>query len=110
MDWAPRPALHGSAELDLVGDHFAGGALGPVLFIFGSVQMADNRQLFALLDMLGDGCSQAVEAGDAMPFGHLFGIAVCADDGLALGALVAACGETECGDRAALRGGFADAA
>ena len=65
MDWAPRPALHGSAELDLVGDHFAGGALGPVLFIFGSVQVADDGQLLALLDMLGDGCSQAVEAGSA---------------------------------------------
>jgi hypothetical protein len=110
--WAGRacPALHGSAELDLVGDHFARGALGSVLFIFRVVQVADDGQLLALLDMIGDGCGEAVEAGDAVPFGRLFGVAVFTDDGLAFGALVAARGQAEGGDGAALRGGFADAA
>jgi hypothetical protein len=106
--WA-RP-FRQSEKLDLIGDDFAAVVLDAVFVVSAVVDVADDGELLALLHMLGDGGSQAIEAGDAVPLRNLFGIAIFADDGLAFGALVAACGEAESGEGAALGGGFADPA
>jgi hypothetical protein len=86
-------------EVDLLGDDLAAIAVSAILIgPFGVVDATGDHDHCTLGDMLGDAFSDAVEAGDAVPFG--FGLAV------AFGVFEAAsCGERDAGDRGPGLGG-----
>ena len=74
-----RPCI-GLTELDLLGDDFGAAVLHAVFLILAIVNTSNNDELLALRDMFGDGFSQTVEAGDAVPFSILFGMAIFVDN------------------------------
>ena len=108
--WAFALGRLGAAEeVDLLGDDLAAVAvdtrrIGPLRV----VDAALDQELHALLAVLGDRLAEAVEAGDAVPFGVHHAVAVLVADRATFREAGARGGEGEVGDlRAALgRAGF----
>jgi hypothetical protein len=96
--------LRATEEVDLLGDDLAAVAvdtrrIGPLRV----VNAALDQDLHALLAVLGDRLAEAVEAGDAVPFGVHDAVAVLVPDRAAFRQAGARGGEGEVGDlRAAL--------
>lgn len=72
---------------------------------FGVVDAAANQDLHALLAVFLDCLAEAVEGGDAMPFGILNPIAVLVSDGLPFNVAEARGGKREVGDAVAALAG-----
>ena len=92
--------------------HFVGDDLDAVALdvlavrVAGVVDAAPDHDLLALVDVLGDGLADAVEAGDAVPFGVLDPATIGVLEDLALAvALGARGGEAELGDLGAALSG-----
>ncbi|MPL79631.1 hypothetical protein SDC9_25515 [bioreactor metagenome] len=98
--------LRAAQEIDRLGDDLAAvtidpGGVGP----FRVVDAAANQNLHALVAMLLDRLAEAVEAGDAVPFGVLDPIAVLVAQDAAFRIAGARGGQGEVGDAGAALGG-----
>ena len=93
-------------EIDGLGDDLATVAVDA--FSVGPLSVVDSaahQDLHALLAVLLDRLAEAVEAGDAVPFGVLNAVAVLVAEHLALGVTRARGGEGEVGNGRAALGG-----